>query len=77
MHQSDKEMKVSVFIATSLDGFIARKNGNIDWLMAADSSDKAEDYGYQEFYDSIDCLVMGRNSLEKIIGFPDMPSGYE
>ena len=73
MNQSDKEMKVSVFIATSLDGFIARKNGNIDWLMAADSSDKSEDYGYQEFYDSIDCLVMGRNSLEKIIDFPEWP----
>lgn len=73
MNHSDKEMKVSVFIATSLDGFIARKNGNIDWLMAADSSDKAEDYGYQEFYDSIDCLVMGRNSLEKIINIPEWP----
>ena len=35
-------MKVSVFIAASLDGCIARKNGDIDWLMLADSQDEAE-----------------------------------
>ena len=73
MNQTDKGMKVSVFIATSLDGFIARKNGRIDWLIAADEQNSTEDYGYQEFYDAIDCLVMGRNSLEKIIDFPEWP----
>ncbi|MCU7837165.1 MAG: dihydrofolate reductase family protein [gamma proteobacterium symbiont of Taylorina sp.] len=66
-------MKVSVFIATSLDGFIARTNGSIDWLIAVDEQDSSEDYGYQEFYDSIDCLIMGRNSMEKIIDFPEWP----
>jgi len=39
-------MKVSVYRATSLDGLIARKNGDIDWLMAADNSEGSEDYGY-------------------------------
>lgn len=66
-------MKVSVFIATSLDGYIARKDGDIDWLMAADTSAGNEDYGYQAFADSIDCLVMGRNSLEKVMSFPQWP----
>ncbi len=66
-------MKVSVFIATSLDGFIARKNGDIDWLMSADNSEGAEDYGYKEFSDSVDCLVMGRNTLETVLRFPEWP----
>jgi len=66
-------MKVSVFIATSLDGFIARTNGSINWLIAADEQDSSEGYGYQEFYDPIDCLIMGRNSMEKVIDFPEWP----
>jgi dihydrofolate reductase len=64
-------MKVSVYIATSLDGFIARKNGDIDWLMAADDLKGPEDYGYKEFWDSVDCMVMGRNTMEKVLSFPE------
>jgi len=60
-------MKVSVYIATSLDGFIARKNGDIDWLMAADNSESSEDYGYKEFSSTVDCMVMGRNSKSSVI----------
>jgi dihydrofolate reductase len=66
-------MKVSVYIATSLDGFIARKNGDIDWLMAADNTESAEDYGYKEFLDTVDCMVMGRNCMEMVMDFPDWP----
>jgi len=62
-------MKVSAFIATSLDGFIARKNGDVDWLMAAGNPDDKEDYGYKEFSDSIDCMVLGRNSFEMVLSF--------
>ena len=47
MNQNEKAMKISVFIATSLDGFIARMNGSIDWLIAADEQDSSEDYGYR------------------------------
>ena len=43
-------MKVSVFIATSLDGFIARADGDIDWLNAPEYIDNFEDYGYMDFY---------------------------
>lgn len=66
-------MQASVFIATSLDGFIARKNGDIDWLIAAGNKDDPEDYGYKEFSDSIDCLVMGRNCFEMALKFPEWP----
>ena len=66
-------MKISVYIATSLDGFIARKDGDIDWLMSADDSEGQEDYGYKEFSDSVDCMVMGRNTLEKVMSFPEWP----
>ena len=66
-------MKVSVYIATSLDGFIARKNGDINWLMAADNSAGSEDYGYKGFVNSVDCMIMGRNTMEIIMNFPDWP----
>eukprot|EP01031_Cornospumella_fuschlensis_P037907 gene37907-46052_t len=64
----------SVFIATTLDGFIARKNGDIDWLDKANEKVPAgEDCGYQEFMDSVDALVMGRNTFEKVLTFGDWP----
>ena len=66
-------MKISVYIATSLDGYIARPNGDINWLMEADTSDGKEDYGYKMFSDTVDCLVMGRNSMEKVMSFPEWP----
>lgn len=66
-------MKVSVFIATSLDGYIARPNGDIDWLVDADNSGGKEDYGYKKFLDSVDCMVMGRNSMEMVMSFPEWP----
>lgn len=62
--------KCSVFIATSLDGFIAREDGGIDWLPTPDTeSDGGEDYGYNDFISSIDALVMGRNTYELVLTF--------
>ena len=70
------ETKFSVFIATSLDGYIARKDGGIDWLDKANALVPAgEDCGYQAFFDTIDVLVMGRNAFEKILSFPAWPYG--
>jgi len=66
-------MKVSVYIATSLDGYIARPNGDINWLMEADNSGGKEDYGYKEYSDTVDCMVMGRNSMEMVMSFPEWP----
>jgi len=68
-------MKASVFIAASLDGFIARENGDIDWLSLAYDEEDAEDYGYQEFMDSVDVLIMGRKSFEKVLTFGEWPYG--
>jgi hypothetical protein len=60
---SEEGMKATVYIATSVDGFIARNNGGIDWLPSGGDTEGGEDYGYQEFIDSVDALVMGRNTL--------------
>ena len=62
-------MKASVYIATSLDGFIARTNGDIDWLSGGSSVDGGEDYGYKAFMATIDVLVMGRHTYEKALTF--------
>lgn len=61
-----------VFIATSLDGFIARKDGSIDWLPGLEG-DPTESYGYDAFLASVDGIVMGRNSFEKVLTFDEWP----
>jgi dihydrofolate reductase len=58
----------SVFVGVSLDGFIARPNGDLDWLMGGGSGDSAE-YGYNEFIAGIDAIVMGRRTFEKVLAF--------
>ncbi|NOR57409.1 MAG: dihydrofolate reductase [Sulfurimonas sp.] len=68
-------MKISVYIATSLDGFIARKDGSINWLIEADNSGGSDDFGFREFFDTTDCLVMGRNTMEKVLSFGEWPYG--
>jgi dihydrofolate reductase len=69
-------MQASVFIATSLDGFIARENGDIEWLTAfGDPTKDARDYGYNDFMKSVDVLIMGRNSYEKVLTFGAWPYG--
>ena len=60
--------KNSVFIATSLDGYIADKNGGIDWLHSIPNP-KNDDMGYVEFTNDIDALVMGRTTFETVCGF--------
>lgn len=64
----------SVFIATSLDGFIAREDGGLDWLDQANAGvPPGEDCGYGAFMASVDALVMGRHTFEKVLGFPEWP----
>lgn len=60
--------KNSVFIATSLDGYIADQNGGIDWLHAIPNPEGI-DMGYNEFTSRIDALVMGRKTFETVCGF--------
>ena len=60
-----------VFIATSLDGFIARPDGSLDWLMSRDAPD--EDHGYDAFIAGMDCILMGRGTFDAVRAFPDWP----
>lgn len=62
------EKRNSVYIATSIDGYIADKNGGIDWLHQTPNPDNS-DLGYGEFTAQIDALVMGRNTFETVCGF--------
>lgn len=62
-------MKASVFVGTSLDGFIARLNGEFDFL----PPDGGEPHGYIEFMASVDAVVMGRHTFETVLGFPQWP----
>lgn len=64
-------MKASVFIATSVDGFIARQDGALDWL----PGDGVEDHGYTEFFASVDALVIGRKTFETVLDFDQWPYG--
>jgi len=60
--------KNSVFIATSLDGYIADREGKIDWLESIPNPSQ-DDIGYVEFNSRIDALIMGRISFETVLGF--------
>ena len=60
--------KNSVFIATSIDGYIADKNGGLDWLHSIPCPENM-DMGYIEFTSRIDALVMGRTTFETVCGF--------
>ena len=64
-------MTVSVFIGTSVDGFIARPNGDLDFLPAGGG----EPHGYNEFMASVDALVIGRKTFETVLAFPVWPYG--
>ena len=66
-------MKASVYIATSLDGFIARTNGDVDWL--GEPPEEGEDYGFSRFLDSVNALIMGRNTFEMIQSSGEWPYG--
>jgi dihydrofolate reductase len=64
-------MTVSVFIGISVDGFIARPNGGLDFLPEGGG----EPHGYTEFIASVDALVIGRKTFETVLAFPEWPYG--
>lgn len=69
-------MKASVYIGTSLDGFIARRDGSIDWLNEAQGLvPEGEDCGFKNFMDSVDTLIMGRKTFEQVLKFGEWPYG--
>lgn len=59
--------KIRLFIASSLDGYIARTSGEVDWLFTD------QNYGYTEFLDKIDTLIMGNKTYQQILGFGEYP----
>ncbi len=64
-------MKASVFVGTSLDGFLARPDGGLDFLSAGGD----EPHGYEEFVATIDAMVIGRKTYEIVLGFSPWPYG--
>jgi dihydrofolate reductase len=62
-------MKISVFVGTSLDGFIARQNGEFDFLPPGGG----EPHGYEEFIATIDAIVMGRKTFETVLTMSQWP----
>ena len=73
-------MRYSVYIATSVDGFIARTDGSVDWLdtYGNQKADMGEDgdMGFNNFIESIDCMIMGRGSMEVLSGFNLSPEKW-
>jgi dihydrofolate reductase len=66
---TELQMQLSVFIATSLDGFIARQDDRIDWLPA----NGGEPHGYVEFMATVDAVVLGRRSFEQVLKYEAWP----
>ncbi len=64
-------MTVAVFVGASVDGFIARSNHDLDWLPEGGG----EPHGYEEFMATIDALVIGRKTFEKVLTFDPWPYG--
>lgn len=73
-------MKCSVFIATSADGYIATKDGGVEWLEKAGKPDAdmgdQSDMGFKNYMASIDCMIMGRKCMEKISSFNLTPEQW-
>ena len=67
--------KIILYSAASIDNFIAKKDGNIEWLHSPEYITPGEDYGYKDFYNSVDTTLMGNKTFKIINGF-DMPFPY-
>ena len=70
---SGRSIRASAFIGTSLDGFIARPDGSLDWLMGANDEAPPEDLGYDAFVATVDVIVLGRATYDKVRTFPAWP----
>ena len=64
---------ISYYIAASLDGFIATNEGGVDWLDCVEV--EGEDYGYAQFFESVDGLLMGRATYDLAKSFGQWPYG--
>ena len=64
-------MEIIYYVAASLDGFIATPDGGIEWLKPYEGT--GEDYGYGEFYASVEAVLLGRATYEQSLQFPEWP----
>jgi dihydrofolate reductase len=64
-------MKTAAYTGTSLDGYIAKKDGDIDWLTQFENQEVNQNY--EEFISMIDAIVIGRGTFEKVLTFPSWP----
>ncbi len=71
----ENNTKIQLYIASSLDGYIAREDGSVAWLEELEG-DEGTDYGYGEFIANIDMIIMGRKTYDLVLGF-DMPWPYK
>lgn len=65
-------MKNVIYIAASIDGFIASPDGTLDWLTGIPNP-SGSDYGFADFMDGVDGIVMGRNTYETVLSFGEWP----
>src|SRR6202011_1146833 len=70
-HSEECAMSASIFIGTSVDGFIARPNGDLDFLPPGGG----EPHGYDEFMATVDALIIGRKTFETVLAFDTWPYG--
>lgn len=71
LKSSPNHPKISIYIASSLDGYIARKDGSLDWLDRVGGFN--EDYGFQKLMDSLDAVILGRKTYEVAASVPKWP----
>ncbi len=69
---------LSLYIASSIDGYIATSEGSVDWLNnfslnSNENGEGGEDYGYSEYYESVDALIIGRKTFEQVLSFGEYP----
>ncbi|MEH6593769.1 MAG: dihydrofolate reductase family protein [Halioglobus sp.] len=74
-------MKCSVYIATSVDGYIATQDGSVEWLENAGNPESGDrepvgDAGFSAYIASVDCMIMGRKCMEKIASFELTPEQW-
>ena len=67
--------RITLYIATSLDGFVADEEGDVAWLEGFGDDSEDEPGGYEAFFESVDCLVMGSRTYEQVLSFGEWPYG--
>ena len=66
---------VTLYIAASLDGFIATEDGCVEWLEEHAGAEDGSDRSYEEFFADVDCLVVGSRTYEQVLSVGEWPYG--